>query len=211
MAQKTPVQTIVDPATDAGLTIYKDSAAGIPAGVNANVFITSTQENITQVTTTVNQITNTEGVAAGGQFQIQFNDNDVLAGDSGLVYNPSTRVLSLSGNIVTTAIRTNNLLQANGDSWLFTYSNANAGRYLSTYSGNITGNIITGLTLNGEGPGIANITGANVTGYVPNATNANASNRANTVVSADQPNITSVGTLATLSVYGNSFLSLIHI
>ena len=211
MAQKTPVQTIVDPATDAGLTLYRDSAAGIPAGVNANVFITSTQENITQVTTTVNQITNTEGVAAGGQYQIQFNDQDVLAGDSGLTYNPATKVLSLTGNIVTTAIRTNNLLQANGDNWLFSYSNANTGRYLSTHTGNINGNIITGVSFSGEGPDLANITGANVTGYVPRATNANVSNRANTVVVADQPNITSVGTLANLSVYGNSFTANVNV
>ena len=175
--------------------------------MNANVFITSTQETINQVTTTVNQITNSEGVAAGDQFQVQFNNQDVLAGDSGLTYNPTTKILSLTGNIITTSIRTNNLLQANGDNWLFSYSNANTGRYLSTHSGNITGNVITGLSFNGEAANLANITGANVTGYVPNATNANASNRANTVVSADQPNITTVGTLATLSVYGNSFTS----
>lgn len=205
MAQQTPVQTIVDPASDAGLKYYKDSTSAIPAGLNANVFITSTQETINQVTTTVNQITNTEGVAAGDNYQVQFNNNDLLAGDSGLTYNPATKVLSLTGNIVTTAIRTNNLLQANGESWLFTYSNSNAGRYLSSYTGNITANIITGINFTGEAANLANITGANVTGYVPNATNANVSNRANTVVVADQPNITSVGTLANLSVSGNAF------
>lgn len=207
MAQQTPVQTIVDPATDAGLTYYKDSAAGIPAGVNANVFITSTQETINQVTTTVNQITNTEGVAAGGQFQVQFNNQDLLAGDSGLTYDPATKILSLTGNIITTSIRTNNLLQANGDNWLFSYSNANTGRYLSTHTGNITANIITAINYTGEAANLANITGANVTGYVPLASTANTSNRANTVVVADQPNITTVGTLATLSVSGNSFTS----
>jgi hypothetical protein len=205
MAQKTPVQTIVDPASDAGLKYYKDSTSAIPAGVNANVFITSTQETINQVTTTVNQITNTEGVAAGDNYQVQFNNNDLLAADSGLTYNPATKVLSLSGNIVTTAIRTNNLLQANGESWLFTYSNSNAGRYLSSYTGNITANIVTGINFTGEAANLANITGANVTGFVPNATNANVSNRANTVVVAAQPNITSVGTLANLSVSGNAF------
>jgi hypothetical protein len=207
MAQQTPIQTIVDPATDAGLTIYRDSAAGIPAGVNANVFITSTQETINQVTTTVNQITNSTGVAGGDNYQVQFNSQDILAGDSGLTYNPITKVLSLTGNVITTSIRTNNLLQANGDNWLFSYSNANTGRYLSTHSGNITGNVITGLNFTGEAANLANITGANVTGFVPNATNANASNRANTVVSGAQPNITSVGTLETLSVSGNSFTS----
>jgi hypothetical protein len=211
MAQQTPVQTIVDPATDAGLSLYKDSTSAIPAGVNANVFITSTQETINQVTTTVNQITNIGGVAAGGQYEVQFNDHDLLAGDSGLTYNPATKVLSLTGNIITTSIRTNNLLQANGDNWLFSYSNANTGRYLSTHTGNITANIITAINYRGEAANLANITGANVTGYVPLASTANVSNRANTVVANDQPNITSVGTLANLSVYGNSFTANVNV
>jgi len=211
MAQKTPVQTLVDPATDAGLSLYKDSTSAIPAGVNANVFITSTQETINQVTTTVNQITNIGGVAAGGQYEVQFNDHDLLAGDSGLTYNPATKVLSLTGNIITTSIRTNNLLQANGDNWLFSYSNANTGRYLSTHTGNITANIITAINYKGEAANLANITGANVTGYVPLASTANVSNRANTVVANDQPNITSVGTLANLSVYGNSFTANVNV
>ena len=211
MAQQTPVQTIVDPATDAGLSLYKDSTSAIPAGVNANVFITSTQETINQVTTTVNQITNIGGVAAGGQYEVQFNDHDLLAGDSGLTYNPATKVLSLTGNIITTSIRTNNLLQANGDNWLFSYSNANTGRYLSTHTGNITANIITAINYTGEAANLANITGANVTGYVPLASTANVSNRANTVVANDQPNITSVGTLANLSVYGNSFTANVNV
>jgi len=57
---------------------------------------------------------------------------------------------------------------------------------------------ITGANINGNGSGLSNITGANVTGQVANALVAG------TVYTAAQPNITSVGTLSTLSVNGNT-------
>lgn len=65
-------------------------------------------------------------------------------------------------------------------------------------TGNITGNKITATTLVGEGGNISNIAGANVTGTVPGSTTAV------TVTGNAQPNITSVGTLANLTVHGNA-------
>jgi hypothetical protein len=53
---------------------------------------------------------------------------------------------------------------------------------------------------NGDGGGLSNIAGGNVTGTVANATHAST---ANTVVDAAQSNITSVGTLTSLTVTGN--------
>lgn len=70
-------------------------------------------------------------------------------------------------------------------------------------TGNVTGgNIVTaGLvdagTLSGNGAAISSLTGGNVTGQVGNALVAG------TVYTAAQPNITSVGTLSSLSVTGN--------
>jgi len=62
---------------------------------------------------------------------------------------------------------------------------------------NITAN--TGV-FTGNGSGLSAIDGANITGTVANATH---SSTANTVTTAAQPNITSVGTLSSLSVTGN--------
>ena len=83
-------------------------------------------------------------------------------------------------------------------------------------SGNITGaNWIVSSYLSGNGNPITYINGANVFGVVANATyavNANISNIANIantanlaghVTNSSQPNITSVGTLTSLSVTGN--------
>jgi hypothetical protein len=57
---------------------------------------------------------------------------------------------------------------------------------------------ITGSQFNGSGAGLTSILGANVTGTVPAATVAA------TVTTAAQPNITSVGTLSSLTVTGNA-------
>jgi hypothetical protein len=74
-----------------------------------------------------------------------------------------------------------------------------------TFSGNVTaGNVyansgtIGALTLKGEGGNVSNIQGANISGAVASATTAG------TVTTAAQPNVTSVGTLANLSVTGNT-------
>ena len=63
----------------------------------------------------------------------------------------------------------------------------------------VTGSI-SGANIIGEGGNLSNIQGANVTGVVSNASH---SSTANTIVDNAQPNITSVGTLTTLSVSGN--------
>ena len=68
-----------------------------------------------------------------------------------------------------------------------------------------TGNI-TGLNFIGNGSTLTNVTGANVTGTVANATyatSAGSATTAGTVTTAAQPNITSVGTLSSLTVTAN--------
>ena len=69
-------------------------------------------------------------------------------------------------------------------------------------NGNITAANITANTgvFTGNGSGLSAIAGANVTGTVSSATTATT---AGTVTTAAQPNITSVGTLSSLSVTGN--------
>ncbi len=74
-------------------------------------------------------------------------------------------------------------------------------------SGNANlGDLVYGNFFIGDGSNLSNINGGNVTGTVANATYAvstDVANTAATVTTASQPNITSVGTLTTLTVSGN--------
>jgi hypothetical protein len=69
-------------------------------------------------------------------------------------------------------------------------------------AGNINGSNITG-THYGAGNNLSNIQGANVTGNVTSAITANFANFAGNITVASQPNITSIGTLTSLTVSGN--------
>jgi hypothetical protein len=127
--------------------------------------------------------------------------------------------VSVSGNIVGGNIATAGLITATGNitgSYFIgngsqltglpeSYSNANVAAYLPTYTGNLAslaGNVTTTANIGanyflGNGSQLTSITGANVTGQVGNALVAG------TVTDAAQPNITSVGTLSSVSVTGN--------
>ena len=83
-------------------------------------------------------------------------------------------------------------------------ANVAANFLVVTANANITGNV-TALTFSGEAGNLSNISGANVSGTVANATfatGANLSAYANIVTDAAQPNITSLGTLTSLTTGG---------
>jgi hypothetical protein len=73
--------------------------------------------------------------------------------------------------------------------------------YTSTFVGNVTSNIFTANYLYGNGSNLSGISGSNVTGQVANALVAG------TVYTNAQPNITSTGTLTSLTVSGNANIS----
>jgi hypothetical protein len=112
-----------------------------------------------------------------------------------------TYTINITGNASGTAATVTNAAQANITS-LGTLTSLSV-------SGNIVGGnlrtaglisatgTVTGSQFNGSGAGLTSIPGANVTGTVSSATTAA------TVTTAAQPNITSVGTLSSLSVTGN--------
>ena len=80
-----------------------------------------------------------------------------------------------------------------------TYSNANVATFLAAFGSNsisTTGNVTAGYVA-ANGSLLTNITGGNVTGQVANALVAG------TVTTAAQPNITSVGTVTSLTSSGN--------
>jgi len=108
------------------------------------------------------------------------------------------------GNIATLNIDGNasNILYGNGvfSSAPVTYGNSNVASFLANYGSNTittTGNVTVGNII-GNGQALTGINGANVTGQVGNAAIAG------TVYTNAQPNITSLGTLSSLSVTGNS-------
>ena len=117
----------------------------------------------------------------------------------------SVGIVSATGNI------TGSYILGNGSQLTgvaTSYGNANVAANLAAFGSNpisTTGNITAGYFI-GNGVALTSITGANVTGTVANATyatSAGSSTTAGTVTTAAQTNITSVGTLSSLSVTGN--------
>jgi hypothetical protein len=205
----TPPQTIINTGADAGLSVYAETASNIPPLVgNASIYITNTTEQVTNV------INN--DVAGGESYQVQYNLNDRLQGDSGFTYNPSTDSVAVAGNLAANAILTDNLKYANGANWAFgpgSYGNSNVAAYLPTYTGNISGNVAVFTEVSGNGAGLTTLTGSYVVGAVSLATSAESANTANTATTATtagtvtngaQGNITSVGTLQGLTVNGTA-------
>jgi plastocyanin len=136
-----------------------------------------------------------------------------LTGVSNLV--ASSNTITVTGNLSTTAnitagnIKTNNLLYANGSPWAIgttttvsgsntqvQFNDASSFGASANFTFDKTSNTLTVTNLNTNGSGITNITGSSVTGQVPNALIAA------TVYTNSQPNITSVGTLSSLTVTG---------
>ena len=96
-----------------------------------------------------------------------------------------------------------NVLSINGSPVVL--SNTAASFTTVSASGNITSAAnIAGTYIIGNASALTSITGANVTGTVANATSAVSAGTAGTVTTAAQPNITSVGTLTSLTVTGNA-------
>ena len=151
--------------------------------------------------------------------------NIVTAGQVSATGNVTGGNISTAGTISATGNISGNFILGNGafiTGLPANYGNTQVAEFLPTYTGNLvaltgnvttTGNVtggnvltgglvsatgnITGNTFIGSGAGLSAIPGANVTGTVPTATTAA------TVTTAAQPNITSVGTLTSVSVTGN--------
>jgi hypothetical protein len=160
-------------------------------------------------------------VAAGTNSSVQFNSGSLLGGDADFTYNNiGTKLLTVNGNITTSNVNVSNTVTAPR-----LISNVSTGTAPLTVSSttkvtNLNADLLDGydtattstantvavrdsngsLTANvfiGSGASLTSVPGANVTGQVANALVAG------TVYTNAQPNITSVGTLTSLSVTGN--------
>jgi hypothetical protein len=114
----------------------------------------------------------------GSNTQLIYNNNGNAGASAGLTFNSGTNALISTGTV--------------------TGSNFLTGGFVSA-SGNVIGSQFIG-----SGNTLSNIQGANVNGTVANATYAVSSGYAATVTTNAQPNITSTGTLSTLSVSGTT-------
>jgi len=181
--------------------------------------------SVTANSISANSISSPTISAVGSNTQVLFNNNSVVGASANLTFNGNT--LTVLGNVSTNNANLGNLATANYLQGTLTTSaqpNITSLGTLSrlTVTGDITcGNInLTGVVavgnLVGNGAGLTNILGQSVVGAVSYATTANAVAGANvsgqvgnalvsgTVYTGAQPNITSIGTLTSLTVSGVS-------
>ena len=164
-------------------------AVSAGSATTAGTVTTAAQPNITSVGT-LSSVSVT-GAITGGSLSV--STGNVTSGNlliSGAILD------SAQLDIQTTAANANIVLTPNGT------GNVNVGRVSA--SGNITA-----AAYYGSGAGLSDIAGGNVSGTVANATyavssgSAESATTAGTVTTNAQPNITSVGTLNSVSVTGN--------
>ena len=148
-------------------------------------------KNVAETTTGTFAVLNNTGLSVGSNQDARIG----VAGTAVTLYNQTS-----NGNITfnvnkagvpTTAILINGATGGISATGTVTLGNVATGGTVSA-----TGSV-TGSQFNGSGAGLTSIPGANVTGTVPSATTAG------TVTTAAQGNITSVGTLSSLSVVGS--------
>jgi hypothetical protein len=161
-------------------------------------YILDETQNFTfaNVTITANTTSGNANLGNAATANFFIGNGSLLTGIAGTYSNTDVAnyLPTYTGNVAAGNVLTNNLLYANGVAWSFgsTYSNTNVAAYLPTYTGNVAANYFIG-----NGSAITDLTGGNVTGQVANALIAG------TVYTNAQPNITSVGTLSSLSVTAN--------
>lgn len=156
----------------------------------------------------------------GGSNNFTFNSTTGLLNVPSINVTGNTNLGSVD-NVTITGGSANYVLSTDGAgnlSWVEqtggngNYSNANVAAFLPTYTGNVGANWVIADYFLGNGHNLTFLPGANVQGTVANATyavsagiagSAIAATNAGTVTTAAQPNITSVGTLTSLTVNGN--------
>ena len=147
---------------------------------------------------------------AGNAAEVQFNQGGVTtSGHQGFTYTQGDSSVVITGNLTGGNLLTGGLVSATGN---ITGGNLITGGLVSA-TGNVTGgNITTAGVVAGSGAQLTNLNGSNISsGTVPSArlsgtytiTVSGSATTAGTVTTAAQPNITSVGTLSSLSVTGN--------
>ncbi len=146
------------------------------------------------------------GNPAGSNTQVQFNNDSEFGASANLTFNSSTNLLTITGNIVATNANLGNAATAN---YLFATAGsltlANGVIAVSGTTGGIFSSTLTDLNIGllaniVMGSSIGNVT---VQGNLTSNGGVTGTTLTGTLTTTAQPNITSVGTLANLSVTGN--------
>jgi hypothetical protein len=198
-----------------------NGSSNVAVASDGNITLTANAVSTLLVTKTGANITGTANVS-GNANVLNLGTAQVLA--SANVTSPQF-ISNVAGGtapfVVTSTTQVANLSVATAG------SATTAGTVTTAAQGNITSvGTLTSLNVNGtvtavaftantgvftgNGNGLSSLVGANVTGTVANATyavSAGSATTASTVTTNAQPNITSVGTLSSLTVTGNAFLS----
>jgi len=153
------------------------------------------------------------GIPGGSNTTIQFNNNGEFAGSNNLTFNSTANLLTLNGNIAASNANLGNIVTAN-----YLVSNSGCvliGNGAIAVIGNAAGFFNSGITDINLGL-VANVVVGSTTGNVTIQGNLIANNNVTvignvsgnlltgTLTTQAQPNITSTGTLTSLSVSGNS-------
>ena len=132
------------------------------------------------------------GNPGGANTQVQFNDSGTFGGDAGFVYDKNTNILTVSNLNVVDSF-TGNISFASTAGTVTTNAQPNITSVGTLTNLNVT-NTVTANLFAGSGANLTNLPAANLVGSVP---------LAQAVTNAAQPNITSVGTLTSLTSSGN--------
>lgn len=135
------------------------------------------------------------GNPGGSNTQVQYNDSGSFGGDPGFTYNELTNTLTV-GTVVSNVTGNLSGFASNAIAANTVTQNAQPNiTSLGTLVGLGVSGQVEALMFQGSGANLTNIPAANITGTVP---------LANAVTDNNQPNITSVGTLTSLAVLGNT-------
>lgn len=158
------------------------------------------------------------GTPGGSNTQIQYNDNGAFGGNAGFTFNEVTGDVNLPGNLTIIGTFSGNVANANYANFAGTAFNVSGSNVTGAVAYATTANSVAGANVSGAvtyATTANNVAGANVSGAVAYATVANSVAGSNvsgqvanaliasTVYTNAQPNITSVGTLTSVSVSGN--------
>lgn len=132
------------------------------------------------------------GTPGGANTQVQFNDSGTFGGDAGFVYNKDTNLLTIA-NLTVVDHLTATVSSAVTAGTVTTNAQPNITSVGTLTNLNVT-NTVTANLFAGSGANLTNLPAANLVGSVP---------LAQAVTNAAQPNITSVGTLTSLTSSGN--------
>ena len=98
------------------LILKQNTAASVPTPAAGKGTIFLSDSDVLSVKKSSGAVESFPTVS-GSDTQVFFNDNNAIAGDSAFVWNKTTDVLTVSGNVAATRVLTDNLLYANGVAW----------------------------------------------------------------------------------------------